>query len=120
MPDYFIQLQFGVLKIQLTALLEGICATLNSHIQPLKLYICYFLDIFLKDAILAKTNPNQTEAFLTIENKNFLAIGTVIAVATKVLPSSKVACTSRQDLCQDLGTGCPKLTNSKIFGCPNF
>ena len=40
-------------EFRFTALLEGICATLNSHIQALKLYIYYYIDIYLKDAILA-------------------------------------------------------------------
>ena len=35
------------------ALLEGICATLNSCIQALNLYIHYCIDIYLKDIILA-------------------------------------------------------------------
>ena len=36
-----------------TVLLEGICAILNSHIQALKLYIYYYIDVYLKDGILA-------------------------------------------------------------------
>ena len=32
-----------------TALLEGICASLNLYIQTLKLYIYYYIDICLKD-----------------------------------------------------------------------
>ena len=36
-----------------TALLEGICATLNLRIQALKLYIYYNKDIYLQDVILA-------------------------------------------------------------------
>ena len=36
-----------------TALLDGISATLNSGIQALKLYIHYYIDIYLKDVILA-------------------------------------------------------------------
>ena len=35
-----------------TALREGICATLKSHIQALKLYICYYIDIYLKDVFI--------------------------------------------------------------------
>ena len=39
-----------------TALLEGICVTLNLHIQALKLYIYYYIDIYLKDVILTLAN----------------------------------------------------------------
>ena len=39
-------------KFRFTALLEGICATLNLHIQAPKLYIYYYIDIYLKDVIL--------------------------------------------------------------------
>ena len=40
-------------KFHSTALVEGICATLNSLLQALKLYIYYYIniDIYLKDAI---------------------------------------------------------------------
>ena len=36
----------------LLATLEGICASSNSNIQALKLYISYHIDIYLKDVIL--------------------------------------------------------------------
>ena len=36
-----------------TDLFEGICATLNLRIQALKLYIYNYIDINLKDVILA-------------------------------------------------------------------
>ena len=35
------------------ALLEGFCATLNVCLQGLKLYIHYYIDVYLKDVILA-------------------------------------------------------------------
>ena len=34
-------------------MLGGICATLNSHILAFKPYFYYYLDIYLKDVILA-------------------------------------------------------------------
>ena len=39
-------------KFRSTAMLDGICATFNSHIQALKLYIYHYIDIYLKDVIL--------------------------------------------------------------------
>ena len=33
-------------------MLEGICATLNLRFQALKLYIYYYINIYLKDVIL--------------------------------------------------------------------
>ena len=36
-----------------TALLEGICATLNLFSQALELYMYYYIDIYLKDIIFA-------------------------------------------------------------------
>ena len=35
-----------------TALREGICATLKLPIQALKLYIYYYIDIYLKDVFI--------------------------------------------------------------------
>ena len=40
-------------KIELRIFLEGICATLNSHIQAPKQYIYYCIDIYLNNVILA-------------------------------------------------------------------
>ena len=44
---------WSVKKLHFSALLEGICATLNLQIQPLKLYVDYCLDIHLKEIIMA-------------------------------------------------------------------
>ena len=40
-------------NFRFAALPEGICATLNLHIQAVKLYIYYSIDIHLKDVIFA-------------------------------------------------------------------
>ena len=49
---YCIRLKFGVLKFRFTALTEGICASLNSRIQALKLNRIH-AGFYLKDVILA-------------------------------------------------------------------
>ena len=41
-----------MLKLHFAALLEGICAALESRIEALKLYIHYYIDIYFKDIIL--------------------------------------------------------------------
>ena len=39
--------------MRFTALLEGICTTLNLRIQTLKIYIHYYTDVYLKEVTLA-------------------------------------------------------------------
>ena len=78
------------ISLYIPARSEGICATLNSHIQVLKLFIHYYIDIYLKDVILTLSREAQKmRKSNACENTSYTVIYTTLILRGKLSRTAK-------------------------------